>query len=123
MNQPVNDERLRQLIAELGQSDRSAIPSFERVWAAALARTRAGRRRWGRWAVAAACVTAAAAAGLILRHRPTIPGLDAATELASWQSPTASLLRFPGDDLLRAVPMIETSHVRLEPLQPAAPTP
>lgn len=76
-----------------------------------------------RWGIAATGTAALVVVALILLHRRTIAGLDAAARLASWRSPTASLLRFPGDDLLRAVPTLGASHVALETLPPAATTP
>ena len=122
MRADANDDQLRRIFAELRQRDQGPVPSFEHMWAAAAART--GRRPSRvRWAVAAACAAAAVVVGVIVLHRPSGSDFAAATELAAWRSPTAALLRVPGDDILRSVPSVGTSLMPNETLEPAADTP
>jgi hypothetical protein len=122
MKREPNDDQLRHIFAELRQEDQGPVPPFERVWAAAASRT--GRRRSRvRWAVTAACAAAAVVLAVILLHRQSGPDIAAAAQLAAWRSPTAALLRVPGDDILRTVPSVGASLTRFEALQPAADTP
>ena len=122
MKADANDDQLRRIFAELRQNERGPVPPFGRVWAAAAART--GRRQSRvRWAIAAACAAAAVVVAVMLLHRQSGSDFEAATQLASWRSPTAALLRVPGDDLLRTVPSVGASLMRFETLQPAADTP
>jgi hypothetical protein len=118
MKPDVNDDQLRRLFAALGQREQGPVPPFEHVWATAAART--GRRQPRvRWAVAAAAVFVA----VILLHRTGGSDYAAAAQLAAWRSPTAALLRVPGDDILRSVPSVGATIMRFTTLQPAADTP
>jgi len=122
MKREANDDQLRRIFAELRQGDQGPVPPFERVWATAAART--GRRPSRvRWAVATACAAAVVVVAVILLHRPSGSDFAAATQLVAWRSPTAALLRVPGDDILRAVPSVGAALMRFETLQPAADTP
>ncbi len=122
MRPDANDDQLRRIFAELRQREQVPVPPFERMWAAAAART--GRRPSRvRWAVAAACAAAAVLVAVILLQRQSGSDFAAATQLTAWRSPTAVLLRVPGDDILRSVPSVGTSLMPYETLQPAADTP
>jgi hypothetical protein len=122
MKREANDDQLRRIFAELRQGDQGPVPPFERVWAAAAAGT--GRRPSRvRWAVAAACAAAAVVVAVILLQRQSGPDIAAAAQLAAWSSPTAALLRVPGDAILRSVPTVGATIMRFETLQPAADTP
>ena len=122
MKREANDDQLRRIFSELRQGDQGPVPPFERAWAAAAART---GRRPSRvpWAVASACAAAVVVVALVLLHRQNDLGLEAATQLAAWRSPTAALLRVPGDDVLRTVPSVGAALMRFDALQPAADTP
>jgi hypothetical protein len=122
MKPDVNDDQLRRYFAELGQREQGPVPPFERVWATAAARARRRPPRT-RWAVAAACAAAAVAVAMILLHRKGGSDYAAATQLAAWSSPTAALLRVPGDEILRSVPSVGATIIRFETLEPAADTP
>lgn len=118
----MNDDQLRRIFAELRHKEQGPVPPFEHVWATAAART--GRRQSQvRWAVVSAFAAAAVVVAVILLHRPNGSDIDTATQLAAWRSPTAALLRVPGDDILRTVPSVGASFMRIEALQPAADTP
>lgn len=121
MKPDANDDQLRRIFAELRQREQGPVPPFARVWEAAAART--GRRPSRvRWAVAA-CAAAAVVVAVILLHRKSGSDFAAATQLVAWRSPTATLLRVSGDDILRTVPSVGASLMRFETLQPAADTP
>ncbi len=121
MKREANDDQMRRIFAELRQREQGPVPPFERVWAAAAVRT--GRRPSRiRWAVGSACAAAVVVA-VILLHRQSGSDFAAATQLATWRSPTAGLLRVPGDDILRTVPSVGASLMRIATLQPAADTP
>lgn len=122
MKRDANDDQLRRIFAALRQRDQGPVPPFERVWATAAART--GRRpsRVLR-ALAAVCAAAAVVVAVTLLYRPRGSDFTAATQLAAWRSPTAVLLRVPGDDILRVVPSIGAPLMRFETLQPTADTP
>ena len=122
MKREANDGQLRRIFAELRQREQGPVPPFERVWATASARTGRRQSRF-RWALATACAAAAVVVAVILLHRQRGPDLAAATRLVAWSSPTAALLRVPGDDILRIVPSVGASLMRIETLQPAADTP
>jgi hypothetical protein len=109
MTHDPGDEDLRQLFADLRERDRRMVPGFDRVVARAHARPVRRTRAPLLVAAAAVLVLLAGAAGtLLLRHStPTVA-------LASWRSPTAFLLHGPGEDILRTVPSVSASVVRLE---------
>ena len=75
-----------------------------------------GHRRQLRQRLAAAAIGLALAAGVgalrWLRPRPAPPSEEAAiARLAHWRAPTDSLLRIPGDRLLRGVPRLGESSI------------
>lgn len=110
MTHDPDDDDLRRLFAELRERDRRTIPGFEALVARALARHTPRTVRAPLLAAAIAVLVLGAGFGgvLLLRRRaPTVA-------LASWQSPTAFLLRVPGDEILRTVPSVTASVVRFE---------
>ncbi len=115
-----DDDQLRRLFAELKAADQRRLTPFETVLGAARARgsaRRAGRPR--RTGLALALVAAAAGAVILFRPRP--PRVEPVA-LGSWQSPTAALLRTPGEAILTSVPSLASSVVHTEPA-PTVPTP
>ena len=122
MTRDANDDQMRRIFAELRQRELGPVPPFEGVWATAAART-GPRPSRVRGALAWACAAAAIVVAVILLHRQSGSDLAAATQLAAWRSPTAGLLRVPGDDILRTVPSVGASLMRIATLQPAADTP
>lgn len=53
-------------------------------------------------------------------HRQKPRGLRASTLLVSeWRSPTGSLLRMPGEQLLKTVPRLDESLIEISPLAPS----
>lgn len=113
MTRASGDDDLQRLFAELREHDRRAVPPFDALLASAAART---TRRSGQWALRAAAAAglllAAGMAGVLLLGRPAAPAAEIA--VASWQSPTAILLRVPGENLLRALPSASSSVVNLD---------
>lgn len=106
-----SDERIRRLFEELRASDRRLIPPFPRVWQQAMALR--ARPRWSvrAWIPAAMAAVAVAAITIVTlfhlvsssRYRATD-----STNLAEWRSPTAYLLRYPGQEFYR-----DTSELNL----------
>jgi hypothetical protein len=109
------DEDLRARFGELRNDDRAHAPEFDALWKRAELRARTtARPRMLRmaWVVAAAGIVLIVG---ILVQRSRVRDLPArrrrsATEtmISNWTSPTASLLRTPGGDLL-APPAIFSS--------------
>src|SRR4029077_16635135 len=97
---------LERRFAELRAGDRRSIPPFDAVV------RRARPRRSRAPLLAAALLGIALGAGIVL-PRPR-GGQRGAVGIATWESPTASLLTFPGSDLLRHVPSISESVIHLE---------
>ena len=118
----MNDDQLQRIFAELRQREQGPVPPFEHMWAIAAPRTGRRQSRF-RWALASACAAAAVVVAVILLQRQRGSDFAAATQLVAWRSPTAALLRVPGDDILRTVPSVGASLMRIETLQPAADTP
>ena len=117
MNNDRDDERLRRIFAELRQAGHAATPPFERVWASAVAgKVRGNPRAW--LAAAVSCIAVAVGVVVMVLRHGAPSGFEAAAQLAAWRSPTASLLRVPGTDILRVVPGVGASLVRPETLQP-----
>jgi hypothetical protein len=107
MTHDSGDEDLQRRFAALREHDARSIPGFD-----ALVRRAAARplRRGRRAALVAAGITVlvvAGAVGTLLLRRP-------AFALATWRSPTEFLLHGPGEEILRAVPSVSASVVRLE---------
>ena len=101
------DEDLTRRFAELRARDFSRTPSFDAVLAA-----RAPRIRYSplRLAAAIAVLVAAGAVTTVVYRRATFQPVA----LASWQSPTASLLAMPGAELISTVPSVTSSIVHIE---------
>lgn len=106
-----DDVDLRTRFEELRVCERAGVPAFTSL----LASARGGRRPSARVPALVALAAAAAAAVVLFwpqgpRGQPSA-GLDAAaiTTLSEWRSPTESLLRVPGEELLRTVPSLGSS--------------
>jgi|HubBroStandDraft_3_1064219.scaffolds.fasta_scaffold01093_9 hypothetical protein len=103
------ESEIRRLFGRLRQEDEHAARTFQAHLAAL--RQRAGNVPRARlsFRLAAAALATLLLAGstfAIWRHgRPSQPGAVASiVELSRWHAPTDSLLRTPGDPLLRTVP-------------------
>ncbi len=106
------DDDLRAAFDELRAHDAGRAPSFEAVLAAARAKACERRPRTPLRAAAAVLVLVASGAALVLLlHRQGTR--TAAFSLSEWRSPTAFLLRMPGDAILRRVPAVSESVVNL----------
>jgi len=103
------DEDLRRRFAALRESDLRSAPGFDALLARAASRP-VNAPPLAPLAVAAAALLLliAGAAGVVMLRRPAPK-----VALASWRSPTAFLLHGPGDDILRTVPGVSASVVRL----------
>jgi hypothetical protein len=93
--------------AALRRQEQEEGPPFRRVWTAAASR----RRRWTagplRFAtVSAAVVAAALLSAWFVALRVPAPPYASSPSLSDWQSPTAFLLRTPGQELLREPPAL-----------------
>jgi hypothetical protein len=96
---------VQRLFQELRRRDEDTAPAFREVV------TRARRIRSGpstrRLAFGAAVFVALAAAAILLIRRPAFERRPRVSVMISeWRSPTASLLRTPGFELLDSVPSI-----------------
>ncbi len=98
---PEDDRDLRELFAELRRREQQAVPSFERVWAAAQARR--GPRPRLRFALAAAAIVALL---LLWLGGTPVPAPEAPPAVARWTSPTQFLLATPGRELLSTIPAL-----------------
>jgi hypothetical protein len=97
-----DDADFRVQFEALKAQDARGVQPFAICWEAArLSTTR--RERWLRLPVAAATLTLLVTAATALYIRPSShPAID----ISVWQSPTASLLKIPGSELLRDMPRI-----------------
>lgn len=109
------DDDLRSRFDALRRIDESAVPDLDAL--VARPRTRNGRPLV-RVALLAAAAVIIAVVGLRVFKQPPHPvPLDAATSIVTWQSPTASLLHTPGQELLRTVPTLRSSLLRGVPME------
>jgi len=105
------DGEIRELFAEQRSMDRAQLPDYRTM----RARTTAPHRNatpLSRSLVRVAAAAVFLAAGVIAWERLSRAGPShsaAVTSIASWKSPTASLLHFPGRELLRGVPDLDSS--------------
>lgn len=107
-----DDGTLRRLFAELREQDLRAVPDFEPLRRSAIA-SGSHLKALRLWVAAAALLLGAVLLALwVGQRRSAAFGTIAA--LSTWRSPTESLLRTPGDQMLRFVPAISTSAVRFE---------
>jgi hypothetical protein len=108
-----SDDDLRARFAALRRAERGTAPPLDAI----LARPRPPRRRASSIALAAAAVVVALlGARLVLRRPPNERAASRAPSVLEWRSPTASLLRTPGQELLRTVPTLRSSLLRDVPL-------
>ena len=103
------EDRVREAFERLRAGSADAVPPFERVWAAAVARaahtppSRMGRRLvWGGLLAAAAAVVLLIARG---SHQPPV------LALSTWQSPTEFLLQARPDVILGSLSRLSASVV------------
>ncbi len=83
-------------------------PSFGAMCARAAVRAARRSKFAAGWVVAAGALTAAAVFIVVVTLRPDPPTVP---DVGKWESPTAFLLRSPGDALLRDVPALGTSAI------------
>jgi hypothetical protein len=91
------DDELRQHFQSLKQQDEQRAPAFRRP------SQTAGRWRPNYRFVALALILLAGIAFTIARRRST-PDETVIAQLSQWRSPTRSLLRTPGSQLLQTLP-------------------
>ena len=120
-----DDEELRERFTALRADDRAGAPAFHKLWSEANRRalvavpSRARRHAPVFIAIAAAAVVVVvtdvvlhagrSVAGSRAIADSTAPAPDAAPTIATWRSPTEGFLRVAGDELLHALPRIQTS--------------
>ena len=117
MNTDQEEKNIDKQIRELGQEDQCFTPSFFKTWDAASSRSRKRRQSWRHARVAALLLVIA---GLVivpirfLRKSPiSANGLNEILTLSQWQSPTDSLLKLPGEQLLKTVPLLGESPIEI----------
>lgn len=93
----------------LKEEDARAARPFDTSWEAAR-RSVKGGHGWMGVPAAAAAVTLVLAAAIAVSIRPASPAID---EISRWQSPTTSLLKTPGSELLRDMPRIGEPVIRM----------
>ncbi len=99
MKQKMDEQKYSHLFKKLKQKDEELAPSFERVWQAALSKTERTERTWSFHRFAIAAVLMIALVGSLLFYNKQ--GLAPVQTMTEWQSPTNSLLIFPGDELAK----------------------
>ena len=104
---PDLDPDLARSFAALRREEQEGGAPFSRVWAAAGRSRRSGSARPLRLAIAGAAVVAVAllSAWLVALKVPAPPHAPGVS-ISEWQSPTAFLLRTPGQELLREPPAL-----------------
>ena len=110
-----NEEELRACFDELRAYDVAHAPAFGESWGRAGTAARSASRRRAKslfWIAAAACLLFAVGIavrwsfdGRTSRSRPSTA---ATPSIHSWTSPTASLLRVPGRELLAPQPILSS---------------
>ena len=111
-----DDAELREQFRRLRRQDESVGRPFSAFRQEARRRAPVARPGHLRHRLAAAALGLALAAGVCALHwlRPgpeRLPEEAAIARLAGWRAPTDSLLRAPGDQLLRGVPRLGESSV------------
>jgi hypothetical protein len=117
MTKPPGDDRLERLFAEMRAAERGHASPFDRVWARVEARAARRRPRRAAWWGASAALAAAGVALLLLTGRSESE-VELAASLMAWRSPTEFLLSLPGEEMIRTVPSVATSFVRLQAFGP-----
>ncbi len=117
MNTDWEEKNIRKLIHELGRKDACFTPSFFKTWDAASSRSRKRRQSWRHARVAAMLLVIGGLAIVplrFIRRSPTsTDGLNEILTLSQWQPPTDSLLKLPGEQLLRTVPSLGESSLEI----------
>lgn len=124
MTRKWSDNEIERMFAEWRAADTADPPPFDATYAAARARStkRAAQAPRRRVALAAAVLVVAGAGWLAFFQRaPQSPSRVAGREtpihsLSEWRSPTAFLLRGPGDVLLTTVPTFSAESAELNSL-------
>jgi hypothetical protein len=105
-----DDADLKRLFAAMREADaRQRGPGFGATWMRATAAAGRRSRRRARWIIAGGAVAAGALLIVVLLRRLAQP---AVVDVVGWESPTAVLLRGPGDALLRDVPTLGSSSIQ-----------
>ena len=120
MSRESNDPAIRELFRALRLEDERLAPSFARVWAAAASRTaelRRPSRALARLAAAAAVLTMAGVATVVLRQQTRPPSQE--MSISQWRSPTSFLLASPSEPLLKTVPQLSKPVVEIKMIAPA----
>ncbi len=115
------EEKISKLFQQLRETDERHAPSFSHDWSVALSRRDQPRLRWAVWRLAAgAAVLMVLGAGWWLFYGP--PTKEQAeiemTVISQWRSPTESLLRTPGEQLIKRVPRLDESLVNITAASP-----
>jgi hypothetical protein len=121
-----DDEReLARSFAALREEERRSAPGFQAIRARAPSTPTARRVRPRLGVALAAALAAALGAALLFRLAPeeSAPELPAVAALASWRSPTGSLLVTPGAELLRALPAVGEDLLGIRPRAERRPKP
>ena len=116
-----SDERLRELVRTLQEINRVKTPPFSQIWQQAIASQGRPRRLLPIWAPAALAVSVVGIAAFVtlLYLPPWSESPSAHTELlAQWQSPTAALLAYPGQELFQDLPELGRSLVSYSHTEP-----
>jgi len=117
-------EQMDSLLPLVAQAAEPPADFRARVLAAAAAADESKRRSSATWQLAAAtaAILVALAAGFTLHRRNTaaVPEseLAAAQQLADWRAPSDALLAVPAPDVLRSIPKLGDSYLKLPPLAP-----
>ena len=118
---PPTDDELRERFAALRAADRERAPDFHTFWRMARERAPVGTPlRWPRRIGILAAAGLVLASGILFRSthdsaapeaiaHAAKPALDSTPNIGAWRSPTAEFLHAPGDELLHATPLIESS--------------
>ena len=114
MTDPSDDRDLASRFAELRAHDRGRAPDFESLLRPGAVHMAPRRIALRRVAVSGMVLAAASVAGVVLLRHPAPPAFHP-VEVATWQSPTASLLQAPGSALLRT-PSLTASVVNIDAL-------
>jgi hypothetical protein len=105
-----DDADLKRLFAAMREADaRQRGPGFGATWTRAAAAASRRSRRPARWAIAGGAFAVGALLMVVLLRRPAQPPV---VDVVGWESPTAVLLRGPGDALLRDVPTLGSSSIQ-----------
>ncbi len=113
MNQDREEKKIKELFDELKRQDERRVPSFARLWAAAVARSESVPHRNVRlrFAVAFAALALIVVVLANFLKQPTTPSAstkraELAASISQWQSPTDFLLVPVDRQLLKTLPRL-----------------